>query len=589
MTLEANSSTSLKNQAVQERWGGTNFPEQLDHAFWMNHSVVRGYQNRLATGSAACDWLTWLANDWLPTDKPLRVLVLGCGDGWLERAIAGRHFVDKIDAVDIAGDAVERARKAAEHAGITNIHYGVLDLNHATLPERAYDVVIAHSVLHHIENLEHAFATISASLKPDGWIAINEFVGPAHLQYSDRAMAAISELMSALPARLRCSALFDKAVYDLKHRPGLEQAIADDPSEGVRAPELDGFIRQWFSVAYETDIGGTVLQLLLWDMVNNFREDCALDRSLLEWICLLEETLVVSANLPSDYRFYICQARGAEAEPAIEACRPKRLAPSRDLPTRSTPPTNSGPPTNAREHSTAVARALTRSAESAFAGAKPWLLSALREAETGAHDAPMIWLGGPRELADGLVQSFPKLMPMGVKALLAIVRAGSATLVISRPAGLPIRKIAALALMLRRRGSIVMLEPTGAQAPADLAARFGQCLASAVDRSWAQPEHGLRIERDQPACARSDQRLHPVNTGGQLLGPILGTFGAQLAADEQADAAEVLSGIEAVLARENVLPPTVIIRVQALPGIPSLVAALVTGRILELAPEGARY
>ena len=39
----------------------------------------------------------------------LRVLVLGCGEGWLERAVARWPFVARIDAVDFAEHAIARA------------------------------------------------------------------------------------------------------------------------------------------------------------------------------------------------------------------------------------------------------------------------------------------------------------------------------------------------------------------------------------------------------------------------------------------------------------------------------------------------
>ena len=63
----------------------------------------------------------------------------------------------------------------------------------------AYDVVVAHSVLHHVENLEHAYAQIERCMRPDATLIVNEYVGPNRFQYSD-------DVLSIINALLRCVA-----------------------------------------------------------------------------------------------------------------------------------------------------------------------------------------------------------------------------------------------------------------------------------------------------------------------------------------------------------------------------------------------
>lgn len=297
-----------QDTAVQERWGKEDFQKKLERAFWMNHPIVGQHLNRLATGRARCDWLTWFTRDCVPNDAPQDVLVLGCGEGWLERSIANLPWIRHIDARDVAEGAVERARELAAHEGIENITYSVLDLNTGTLPSESYDVVIAHSVLHHIEGLEHAFDTIRRSLRPAGWVAISEYIGPPHLQYGEEAMAVMNAVMTALAPRLRV-AITSGELLEAKVRPNLDYILEVDPSEGVRADELDHFIRQNFSVVYEAPMGGTVLQHLLWELVANFDPDDPVDNCLLRWICLLEESLCEANALPSDYHFYVCRPK----------------------------------------------------------------------------------------------------------------------------------------------------------------------------------------------------------------------------------------------------------------------------------------
>src|SRR5207253_4970651 len=128
------------------------------------------------------------------------LLVLGCGEGWLERAVARWPFVAHIDAVDFAEQAVARAREAARGLppGMAKIDYGVVDLNRDELSADAYDVVVAHSVLHHVENLEHAYAQIERCMRPEATLIVNEYVGPNRFQYGDDVLAMINALLGAL-------------------------------------------------------------------------------------------------------------------------------------------------------------------------------------------------------------------------------------------------------------------------------------------------------------------------------------------------------------------------------------------------------
>ncbi|HET8773993.1 MAG TPA: class I SAM-dependent methyltransferase, partial [Thermoanaerobaculia bacterium] len=125
-------------------WNDEERSAQLAHTTWMANTAVLMHLNERATGDPARDWLSSWAHRWFAGDH-LRVLVLGCGEGWLERAVAQWPFVARIDAVDFAEHAVARAREAAR--GIPKIAYGVVDLNRDELPRDTYDVVVAHSVL----------------------------------------------------------------------------------------------------------------------------------------------------------------------------------------------------------------------------------------------------------------------------------------------------------------------------------------------------------------------------------------------------------------------------------------------------------
>ena len=282
-------------------WNDAGYTERLAHANWMANTAVLMHLNERATGDPARDWLSSWAHRWF-VGNDLRVLVLGCGEGWLERAVAQWPFVARIDAVDFAEEAVARARELGRD--ITKIHYGVVDLNRDELEADAYDVVVAHSVLHHVQNLEHAYAQIERSMKRDATLIVNEYVGPNRFQYSDDVAMLSAALLRALPEELRHP-------YESRPRPTVEEMIANDPTEAVRAEELVAMTERVFDVRERKAIGGTILQHLLYDIVQNFRFEVPRERSLLQMLCTIEAMLVDGGRIPCDFVLMAARKRGS--------------------------------------------------------------------------------------------------------------------------------------------------------------------------------------------------------------------------------------------------------------------------------------
>ncbi|MEO6259684.1 MAG: class I SAM-dependent methyltransferase [Thermoanaerobaculia bacterium] len=294
---------------VEERWGSASFTHTLAEIGWMASLPVLMHLNERATGDPARDWLSaWARRYFIGTN--LRVLVLGCGEGWLERAIASWPFVARIDAVDIAAEAVGRAREAAAALGITKIHYDVVDLNHDSLSADSYDVIVAHSILHHVENLERAFDQIERALRHEGVLLVNEYVGPKRFQFSDEVLSIVNELLACFPESLRRSALSGNT-YQRKERPSEAEMIANDPSEAVRSDELRIMLAERFTILDQRELGGTLLQHLLYDIVQNFRSADPRERAMVELLCALEGALVDCGAIPSDFAMVAARRRAA--------------------------------------------------------------------------------------------------------------------------------------------------------------------------------------------------------------------------------------------------------------------------------------
>jgi SAM-dependent methyltransferase len=282
-------------------WNDEHFTHRLAHETWMANTAVLMALNERATGDPARDWLSSWAHRWFVGDR-LRVLVIGCGEGWLERAIAQWPFVEHIDAVDFAEQAIARARELGRE--FPKICYGVVDLNVDALEPAAYDVIVAHSVLHHVSNLEHAYAQLERAMRPDATLIVNEYVGPDRFQFSDEVLTIINALLGCLPRELR-------QPYDVRARPTVEEMIASDPTEAVRSSELLAFTRTRFDVREEKPLGGTLLQHLLYEIVANFRFENARERSLLDLLCTIEMILIEAGTIPSDFVLMAASRRGS--------------------------------------------------------------------------------------------------------------------------------------------------------------------------------------------------------------------------------------------------------------------------------------
>ena len=289
--------------AAPTRWDDGRFTSHLESLVWTASPVVRRYLHALVSGDPACDWLTWAEHAHLSAGLD-RALVLGCGSGWLERAIAGRGRFRSIVACDFAAETISRARQAAEAEGVGGIEYHVLDLENEALPEGPFDAVFANDVLHHIKGLEPLYTRIHSVLAPRGRLIFNEYVGPNRFQYSDERMALVNRYLRVLPDRLRWDPLTGKLLWK-RERADVDQLVWDDPTEAVRSEDVMPLARRFFRPEKEYLYGGGLLNPLLFGIVTNFRAGDPWDDMLISRFCAAEERLTDAGKLEPDFRIFV--------------------------------------------------------------------------------------------------------------------------------------------------------------------------------------------------------------------------------------------------------------------------------------------
>ena len=148
------------------------------------------------------------------------VLEIGAGTGSTALMLAGNCA--HITATDLSEKMLEVGREKAWNDGIGNISFDVRRAE--DMPEGPFDAVLAHNILHLVEDLPGVLQRAHAVLKPSGVIISKTFVKPKsglHLTY--RIMKLVLPVMQlfgkapfvAFPTRAAFEAAFRDAGFEI--------------------------------------------------------------------------------------------------------------------------------------------------------------------------------------------------------------------------------------------------------------------------------------------------------------------------------------------------------------------------------------
>ena len=104
------------------------------------------------------------------TDKYLNnesvLLDFGCATGSIVFELAGK--TRQVYGLDISSNMIEIAKIKAAEQGVTNTHFIHGSIFNETLVPESFDVILAFSVLHLVEDIPLVFQRINQLLKPGG-------------------------------------------------------------------------------------------------------------------------------------------------------------------------------------------------------------------------------------------------------------------------------------------------------------------------------------------------------------------------------------------------------------------------------------
>jgi len=130
--------------------------------FWDKHA--KGYAKRAVGNEEAYQQKLKITQEYF--NDTMDVLELGCGTG--STALVHSGFVKHIHGVDISPKMLEIAQSKIDNEGVENISFECSSME-AFIPDAGrYDMIMAHSLLHLLEDKEDLLRKINKGLKPEG-------------------------------------------------------------------------------------------------------------------------------------------------------------------------------------------------------------------------------------------------------------------------------------------------------------------------------------------------------------------------------------------------------------------------------------
>ena len=270
----------------QEAIAIKNFSHYSDK-YWNDLVPVVKYKNKLSTGNENIHWIDDILTrfeNFIPFKK---VLIVGCGNGWLERKLFDMGLGLEFDAFDVSEKYIEDAEKMKNDR---NINYFQDDINNLKKVEKKkYDAVFNFAILHHALKIDDAMKKLSESLKRGGLIFNEEYVGPAQNQYSNKHLELMMEVSSDIPEQYRTSHTL---------RPPLAW-FRVEPTEAIHSDMVIPTFKKYFKTVYEKNMNGGIAYQILWNNISNFEDSSDLESiKWLNYILEKDEQLTAEGKVP---------------------------------------------------------------------------------------------------------------------------------------------------------------------------------------------------------------------------------------------------------------------------------------------------
>jgi ubiquinone/menaquinone biosynthesis C-methylase UbiE len=295
---------SREESRVAEAW--SSIEHVPTHAWHVPEVLAR--RNALVTGDPDKQFVDWFVERHLGERSGLVAISVGCGDGLREPAWARTGRFARIDAYDISPGSIEKARERASADGLDGVlEFKVGNAYDLEYPAGSLDVIIGEDSLHHMTPLDELFARFERWLRPDGFLFVNEYVGPRRLQLEPRQLEAANAALALLPEACRRD-WEDGGVRRRIDHTGRLRMYLNDPSEAVESDRIVPLLRERFDVVDERPYGESIVHPVLSSIAHNFLDEGPCKRAL-ELLFAAEDLLLGSGEIETLRTVLVCRKR----------------------------------------------------------------------------------------------------------------------------------------------------------------------------------------------------------------------------------------------------------------------------------------
>ena len=276
------------------------------HNWWDIPAVQRRW-NFLITGDWNTTYYQYIGQKYLSKMSGIKGLSLACGTGRREVQWAKVADFARIDAFDISPSRIAAARKLAKDENLDDIiSFQVGDVLKMRFVPNEYDVVFVEQALHHFSPLDEIIAKIYDALAPNGYLILNEYVGPNRFQWTDKQLEIANNLLSSIPERYRKIWRTNRIKRKI-YRPGRLTMILSDPSEAVESSKIIPALKKYFEIIEFKGYGGAILHLLFADIAQNFLSDDDQTREILRFCFHTEDRAIQTGEVQNDFVVMVCK------------------------------------------------------------------------------------------------------------------------------------------------------------------------------------------------------------------------------------------------------------------------------------------
>ncbi len=205
--------------------------------YWNDYYLVNKMINTKISGNSEKNWMKYLKERYCPNFKFKNILILNCGNGWVERELFGYGIFEKGIGLEYLEDLSKQAQREADKNNMP-VKYIKMDINSDELPEEKFDLIINHAACHHIAYINKVMIKLSEIITDNGLFVNFDYVGPHRNLYTYEQWNEAWLLNKELPEHLQ---------QNLRY-PYIKSSIESDPSEAIHSELIIDVTKRYFNL-----------------------------------------------------------------------------------------------------------------------------------------------------------------------------------------------------------------------------------------------------------------------------------------------------------------------------------------------------